>query len=50
MFCPAEGCEVEMDGNSKFFGGLPIEVQRKYRRYRQFMELTSDPFIIICQQ
>lgn len=48
--CPHEDCPVMLDPNTPFFKNLPADIQKKYKKIRQFQEAAKDPKAKLCPQ
>ena len=46
--CPHEGCPAFLDVETNFFKGLPVDVQKNYKKIHQFYLTSKDPDIRLC--
>ena len=48
VVCPNEECDETMDMESKFFGELPSDIQKKYSKLHAFYVTSKDPNLRLC--
>ena len=48
VLCPEENCNAPVDTNGTLFKGLPIDIQKNFKKAQRFFDTAKDPNSKLC--